>query len=649
MTNTDNFTNLYSTSNSQEQTVLLDTSNDHPNQSARAESNKNNDYHSMIQNQKSVEIQNSFQQQASSKISNNLLSTCCCNTTESMTVPQKTVTEDMTTKESLKDDIHDTEHDPNLKSKHECSSLQSTSKSIQDNVDDDNSTTAFATSTMTAKAIDSTSPIHDKDLGIPSRSNVLKTNGLQESHQEIEKNVESESKANQKRSVFDKSPIASSSTRSARKNQANPILGTPPPPPPSPLHPQRKKGDEACISPTTTMKSSLKRRLGSPMKNVSSPRKKQLRMNGEQSLPLSSSMTPSTKSSLPPWSVMKSSTCLKTYASSPSSSASSNSSSPSPRSPNIRKKKYLQSIVHNIMKNYIPCPTKSHWTTTCQANNPCEDRYASLSNVFMTPSSSTTTTATTTLEAPQTTLPPLVRMSLFTVLDGHGGFTISEHASKILLPLLARNICEKLECNFVHSGQFNVNGEGHGEHNQIKTKKRSSKKNKDLHYSYVGLYSDDDDNDDNDNDGENDYDDEYDDEELDKKRVTTNDSDDRIFDSPRYSLDENCYLIHGRGCNDVDNDHEDTDDKHEPHAEPWYKAPDCIEAEGDETCLLNNDHTHQSEDCTRNNDIDHSTTTAAHTTRTETTTATATTNTSSKTSQSFPTMSIIKISKISLR
>jgi len=114
-------------------------------------------------------------------------------------------------------------------------------------------------------------------------------------------------------------------------------------------------------------------------------------------------------------------------------------------------------ILKSLLTKHIPNPSKSHWSTTYEANNPSEDRYASLTNVILTPNNANhdPTTATS---ASASTSTPLIRMSLFTVLDGHGGAACSEYASHKLLPMLVNHISHDLKLNLLELGDFNVNG-----------------------------------------------------------------------------------------------------------------------------------------------------------------------------------------------
>jgi len=98
--------------------------------------------------------------------------------------------------------------------------------------------------------------------------------------------------------------------------------------------------------------------------------------------------------------------------------------------------------------------------TSYQANNPCEDRYATLTNIMLQPqtqdqdqgyNSSSNDSSTGTDKG-------LIRMSMFCVLDGHGGPAVAEFASRRLLPLMVHNISQSLECSILQQGTYMVNG-----------------------------------------------------------------------------------------------------------------------------------------------------------------------------------------------
>ena len=104
----------------------------------------------------------------------------------------------------------------------------------------------------------------------------------------------------------------------------------------------------------------------------------------------------------------------------------------------------------------------SLWATTYQANDPCEDRYCSLTNILLQESKQTSYCNRhcddhSDDQKHEGAQGPL-RMSLFAVLDGHGGPAVAEYASKTLLPMLVSNISSSLQCDIVHPGLFQVNG-----------------------------------------------------------------------------------------------------------------------------------------------------------------------------------------------
>jgi serine/threonine protein phosphatase PrpC len=109
----------------------------------------------------------------------------------------------------------------------------------------------------------------------------------------------------------------------------------------------------------------------------------------------------------------------------------------------------------------LPCfPSVSEhmWTSTHAANCPSEDRSSSLVNVLLQPLPPNYDS--------ETQLPPLeldyaslVRLSLWSVIDGHGGGCVATYASEVLLPHIAASISRVLGCAIVERGVFIVNGE----------------------------------------------------------------------------------------------------------------------------------------------------------------------------------------------
>ena len=93
------------------------------------------------------------------------------------------------------------------------------------------------------------------------------------------------------------------------------------------------------------------------------------------------------------------------------------------------------------------------WTTSYQANDPCEDRYASLIGVELRHGDNDNETDSDPMASP-----PVIRMGIFGVFDGHGGSAVSEFAACRLLPMLKINIAKALGCYLSRDGTFCVNG-----------------------------------------------------------------------------------------------------------------------------------------------------------------------------------------------
>lgn len=121
--------------------------------------------------------------------------------------------------------------------------------------------------------------------------------------------------------------------------------------------------------------------------------------------------------------------------------------------------------------------TNHYWGTTYRANDPCEDRFASLTNILLSPNNKTpsserpsltwnlsplcnlSTNTTTVNQHRDIQQHPLFRISMFCVLDGHGGPIVAEYASKHLLPMLSTNIRQALDCTYVSMGEFRINND----------------------------------------------------------------------------------------------------------------------------------------------------------------------------------------------
>lgn len=90
-------------------------------------------------------------------------------------------------------------------------------------------------------------------------------------------------------------------------------------------------------------------------------------------------------------------------------------------------------------------PKTCMWTASYEANDPSEDRSSSLVNVLLRP-----------LNEEQHSL---IRMSLWSVIDGHGGGCVATYASEVLLPHVAASVSHSLDCEIVDRGECRVNGE----------------------------------------------------------------------------------------------------------------------------------------------------------------------------------------------
>jgi serine/threonine protein phosphatase PrpC len=95
-------------------------------------------------------------------------------------------------------------------------------------------------------------------------------------------------------------------------------------------------------------------------------------------------------------------------------------------------------------------PKMCMWTSSHAANCPSEDRSSSLVNVLLRPLSSGVTNHDNR---------QLVRVSLWSVIDGHGGGCVATYASEVLLPHITANVARALKCEIVDRGVCTVNGE----------------------------------------------------------------------------------------------------------------------------------------------------------------------------------------------
>ena len=105
-------------------------------------------------------------------------------------------------------------------------------------------------------------------------------------------------------------------------------------------------------------------------------------------------------------------------------------------------------------------PRTCMWTSSHAANSPSEDRSASLVNVLLQPLPPNFDS--------ETQLPPLehnneyhslIRLNLWSVIDGHGGGCVATYASEVLLPHIAASISRALGCAIVSRGVCLVNGQ----------------------------------------------------------------------------------------------------------------------------------------------------------------------------------------------
>jgi len=95
------------------------------------------------------------------------------------------------------------------------------------------------------------------------------------------------------------------------------------------------------------------------------------------------------------------------------------------------------------------------WTSTHEANAPSEDRNASLVNLLLMPREDHDLREK---KAQYETTFSLIRVSMWCVLDGHGGGSVASYASEVLLPHIAASIANALNCIVVSSGEFHANG-----------------------------------------------------------------------------------------------------------------------------------------------------------------------------------------------
>lgn len=106
----------------------------------------------------------------------------------------------------------------------------------------------------------------------------------------------------------------------------------------------------------------------------------------------------------------------------------------------------------------FPNPENCMWTSTHAANCPSEDRSSSLVNVLLQPLPPNFDSETQ-LPSLERDYKTLIRLSLWSVIDGHGGGCVATYASEVLLPHIAASISRALGCAIVDRGTCTVNGQ----------------------------------------------------------------------------------------------------------------------------------------------------------------------------------------------
>lgn len=104
-------------------------------------------------------------------------------------------------------------------------------------------------------------------------------------------------------------------------------------------------------------------------------------------------------------------------------------------------------------------PLSCVWTSSHAANAPTEDRSASLVNLLLQPLPPEVDDSETQLPSLQSDYRTLVRLSLWCVVDGHGGGCVATYASEVLLPHIAASVSRVLQCSIVDRGVCMVNGQ----------------------------------------------------------------------------------------------------------------------------------------------------------------------------------------------
>ena len=106
-------------------------------------------------------------------------------------------------------------------------------------------------------------------------------------------------------------------------------------------------------------------------------------------------------------------------------------------------------------------PRSCMWTSSHAANAPSEDRSASLVNVLLQPLPHTNFDSETQIHDNfnDGEYRSLIRLNLWSVIDGHGGGCVATYASEVLLPHIAASISRAIGCAIVSRGVCLVNGQ----------------------------------------------------------------------------------------------------------------------------------------------------------------------------------------------
>lgn len=103
-------------------------------------------------------------------------------------------------------------------------------------------------------------------------------------------------------------------------------------------------------------------------------------------------------------------------------------------------------------------PQSNMWTASHAANLPTEDRSASLVNLLLQPLPPNFDSETQLLPL-EPDYKTLIRVNLWSVIDGHGGGAVATYASEVLLPHIAASVSRALGCAIVDRGVCTVNGQ----------------------------------------------------------------------------------------------------------------------------------------------------------------------------------------------